>query len=80
MRWEDASRLRDNDEYRRHTGSVSCDDRVTALLYILMRDHLPTGVIQTIIDGCLKNPGVCEFTDGHLARSAQLMADRLRSS
>jgi hypothetical protein len=80
MRWEDANRLRDNDEYRRHTGSVSCDDPVVALLYNLMRDHLPTGVIQTIIDDCLKHPGGYTFTDGHLARSAQLMADRLRRS
>ena len=52
------------------------DDRVQHFLYILMRDHLPPGVVAGIIEDFIKaSKGLhVEFSNEHLAAYASELA------
>lgn len=63
---------------RARTGRVDDDRPLVAFLYLLARDHLPTGVIEEAAAGRIdKSRGRTQFTNGHLARWAQDLARRL---
>lgn len=70
-----------DDELRTITGRVTDDRPLCGFLYDLLRDHLPAGVVETLVraseDIGKDNP--CTFTNGHLADYAKLLADRLQS-
>lgn len=72
-----------NDELRDVSGRVNDDRLLVGLLYELMRDHTPTGVIEGIVqrdeEQFHKDPEEfhIKFTNGHLAKYAQLLATRL---
>ncbi|MHC4711974.1 MAG: hypothetical protein ACYTAN_01710 [Planctomycetota bacterium] len=63
---------------RKRTGSVSDTRPLVAFLYLILRDVLPAGRVESMLEQ-LADPGVTErvFTNGHLARLAQDIADRL---
>ena len=66
----------DNEAQRKRTGNVDDDRPLVGFLYELMRDHLPVGVVERIARNSAYT-GTTSFTNGHLARYAQDLAERL---
>lgn len=66
----------DSARLREASGAVEDDRPLVAFLYLLMRGHLPAGVIATLLDEATRPTSVV-FTNGWLARYAQDCADRL---
>lgn len=63
------------DKMPRHTSS----DPLTSFLYLLMRDHLPAGVVVgLIVQSTNKEESI--YTNGHLAQFAELCADEMKRS
>lgn len=57
----------------------SSADPLTSFLYLLMRDHLPVGVVVKLIAD--SNTGEdCIFTNGHLAQFAAFCSDEIKSN
>lgn len=57
------------------------DAKLVAFMYILARDHMPTGSIETLMEnhvGKLAASGDPLFTDGNMAKWAINLAQRLR--
>lgn len=79
----EAERVKTNskeiEEMRKRTGSVKSCDPLVSFLYILMRDHVTPGTVEKIMEQHI-GYGECIFTNGHLARLAQDVKDRLRIS
>ncbi len=67
----------ENESLRYRTGEVKDDDPLVNFLYLLMRDHLSTGVVEGIVQSDLQRGTLSEYTNGHLARYAQDLAARL---
>lgn len=67
----------ENEALRHRTGEVNDDDPLVNFLYLLMRDHLSTGVVEGIVQPDLQRGGLSQYTNGHLARYAQDLAARL---
>jgi len=63
---------------RRDSGNVKSKDPLTSFLYTLMRDHLPTGTVEAIIQEIelYKNNEII-FTNGWLAQYAENLANRI---
>ncbi len=68
----------ENERLRKRSGEVDSSDPVVALLYILMRDHLPTGTVEEIVRLHCTGPKVL-FTNGWLAKYAEDLAARLKT-
>ena len=67
-------------EVRKRTGSVNGTDPLQSFLYELMRDHLPGGFVEEMVrhvEAEIPNYPL-RYTNGHLAKYAKLLADRLR--
>jgi altronate dehydratase len=70
---------------RERSGSVNCKNRLVEFLYILMRDHLPAGVVEGIlqkhVSGCSGDGDTVEnlYTNGYLANYATDVAERLQT-
>ncbi len=62
---------------RKASGDVADDRPLVAFLYVLMRDHLPPGAVETIMSRHVEGFGVHDFSNGWLARHAQDLAERL---
>jgi hypothetical protein len=80
---DDWKEIDDSKEYMRklrdRSGSVDSSDPLVSFLYILMRDHLPIGEIESIMkDHVYKKSKDCQFTNGWLAEYAKDMAKRLK--
>lgn len=58
--------------------SVS-NDKLTAFLYDLMRDHLTCGVVEKLVQVAQLGDGNVEYTNQHLAKYSQELANRLRN-
>jgi hypothetical protein len=59
------------------SGEVSSDDPLVSFLYLLMRDHVPLGVVAGLIDvSC--GAMLSQFTNGWLAEYARDCVSRLR--
>jgi hypothetical protein len=58
---------------------ISPNDRLQTFLYVLARDHLPTGVIETVLtDFVEKNPELLPvFSSPQLANLAAEWTDRI---
>jgi hypothetical protein len=67
------SDLRDNE------GNIVSDDPLTVFLYVLLRDHLPTGVVEEIINKHTYQE-TTTFTNRWLAEYAKDLAARLQVS
>lgn len=72
-----------NQEMREAAGDVQTGDPLVSLLYTLMRDHLPAGTVQQLVDEevtIFNNNGgkpVIHLTNGWLAQHAEFLAKRL---
>lgn len=65
----------DNRKLRDRSGEVDINSRLVGFLYNLMRDHLPVGTVEKVVQEC-HEPNV-EYCNGYLAKYAQDIADRL---
>ena len=61
-------------ELRKRSGTEESDDGVVCLLYLLMRDHLPVGVVETLVRACSSESA---FTNGYLERYAKDLRARI---
>lgn len=64
-----------NDELRVASGSVQINSYLVSFLYELLRDHLPTADVESIVRNC-SDPDVI-YTNGWLAHYAENLAKRL---
>jgi len=76
-----SDRDRVSEELRERTGSVNDGRPLVVFLYMLLRDHVLPGDIEKMMRGLsdaeARGIHAFEFTNGHLARYAQDLADRL---
>lgn len=68
-----------NDAVRARSGAVDSSDPLVTFLYILLRDHLPAGTVEAIVDHATpKKRTVSRFSNGWTAQHAIDIARRLR--
>lgn len=65
---------------RHASGLVEVNDRLAAFIYLLARDHVPSGVIDRVIDYEIPQHPTTSFavTNGWVAKWAEDAANRLR--
>ena len=65
---------------RERSGNVDSGDPLVVFLYLLMRNHLPTGVVAEVVkEAELVGPDEpSQFSNGWLAEYAKDLATRLR--
>lgn len=56
---------------------VSDERRLVCFLYLLMRDHLTPGKVESLMETIEKLEQPAVFTNGFLAQHAQELADKL---
>jgi hypothetical protein len=68
-----------NTALRERSGSVNSSDPLVSFLYILMRDHIPAGVVEGIMQHHVDAPEgtLSELCNGYLASYAKDVAARL---
>ena len=66
------------EELREVSGTVTSEDKVVSLLYELMRDHIPPGVMEKLVIETATAPKTVIFTNGWLAQYSKDLADKLK--
>lgn len=71
-----------NSLLREKSGSINIDGKLVDFLYILMRDHLPAGTVESLvreveIDSASNDCEINEYSNGWLALYAKNLSDRL---
>lgn len=61
---------------RERSGQVDINSYLVSFLYELMRDHLPAGTVEEIVQNSTKDSDV-RYTNGWLAKYAEDIAARL---
>lgn len=64
---------------REASGNYVSDDRLTIFLYVLARDHVTPGKMESILDSACGFEGGVTFTNGWLAKWAEDARDRLNA-
>ena len=64
------------DYLREQSGHVTIDSHLVSFLYELIRDHLPAGVVEKIVQESEYNSNII-YTNGWLAKYAENLANRL---
>lgn len=59
------------------SGQFTTDDKLVSFLYQLMRDEVPAGVLERIVQESQTVPA--SLTNGNLARYAEDLASRLKA-
>lgn len=68
--------MNSNESVRERSGAVESSDPRVAFLYLLMRDHLPAGIVDNLIKDI--NKGTTKiFTNGWLAKYAIDLVERI---
>ena len=66
---------------RKESGTITSSDRLVSFLYCLMRDHLPTSTVESLVIDTIalsEDTKDCIFTNGYLAQYAQNLAKILK--
>jgi hypothetical protein len=66
---------KENDNLRIRSGSIQFDSKLVSFLYELMRDHIPPGEMEVIINNSID--GITTYSNGWLANYANDIARRL---
>ncbi len=66
-----------NNEMRELSGSVRDGRVLVVFLYHLLRDHMPSGEVEKLMERVEGGAATKVFTNGWTARHAQCLADRL---
>lgn len=61
---------------REASGHIERDSKLISFLYELMRDHLPPGVVEKLVQD--SQVSECLYTNGWLALYAEDLANRLK--
>ena len=64
---------------RKVSGKVDSDSKLVSFLYLLMRDHLPAGVVEGIIQEVTIDSTPVQFTNGWLASYSKDIEERLKA-
>lgn len=76
---DDIDRAEHMARMRERSGAVDSEDPLVSFLYILLRDHLPSGVIEGImLEHVQYGQSDSHFTNGWLANYCKDLAERLR--
>ena len=59
------------------SGDVTSDDPLVSFLYVLMRDYLPVGIAERLVE-MHSYEETTSFTNGYLANYAKDLATRLK--
>jgi hypothetical protein len=65
------------DSLRKRSGQVNINSRLVSFLYDLMRDHLPPGKVEELVQNAEDVPDVT-YTNGWLAKYAEDLSNRLK--
>lgn len=69
------------EELRKVSGAITYSDPLTSFFYQLIRDELPAGTVEKIVQGVVDEPVEgCLFTNGWLAQYANNLAERLTNA
>lgn len=66
-----------NENLRIRSGSFNSNDKLVSLLYELMRDYIPCGVMEELIRNSEQDIE-CQYSNGWLAEYAKDLAKRLK--
>jgi hypothetical protein len=69
--------MTNNTQLRADSGYVSDNRKLVYFLYLLLRDHLPAGEVESIVRSINKGSCRVDFTNGWLAEYSKNLADRL---
>lgn len=69
--------MSETDKLRARSGTVQIESKLVSFLYDLMRDHLPAGVVEKLVQDS-QEPNVT-YTNGWLANYAKDLAERLQN-
>lgn len=69
-----------NADIRQASDNVIDTNKMVSFFYELMRDHLPSGVVEGIVRRVLDEDYDVHYCNGWLARHAQLIVERLFQS
>ena len=61
---------------RERSATVPINSRLVSFLYELMRDHLPAGIVEELVQASKESD--VTYTNGWLAKYAQDLANRLK--
>lgn len=61
---------------RERSGTVRIDSKLVSFLYQLMRDHVPPGVVEEVLNDSVHHSDIV-YTNGWLAKYAEDIAKRL---
>lgn len=62
---------------RKRSGDVQINSRLVSFLYDLMRDHLPPGKVEELVQNAEDEPSIV-YTNGWLAKYAEDLSNRLK--
>lgn len=65
------------DSLRKRSGTVKINSKLVSFLYELMRDHLPAGTVEQLVQAS-EDESECVYTNGWLAKYAEDLANRLK--
>ena len=63
---------------REASDKFDSNGKLVQFLYLLMRDHIPTGIVEEITSKCVQDDRLCEFCNGWLGEYALDVAARLK--
>lgn len=65
------------DSLRERSGHIAINSRLVSFLYELMRDHLPSGEVEALVQQSEDESNIT-YTNGWLAKYAEDLANRLK--
>lgn len=65
---------------REVSGTVTYSDPLTSLFYQLMRDEIPAGTLERVVQDVLNEEKECVFTNGWLAKYANNLAEEIKNA
>jgi len=68
------------EELKEASGSVTYSDPLTTFLYLLMRNDLPAGTVESLVRESINSAEECVFTNGWLAQYAHNLAEELKNA
>lgn len=67
-----------DEEMRKISGEINSSKKLTCFLYLLMRDKVPCGKVEAVMEEVEMHPGMeTKFTNGWLAKYAENLTERL---
>lgn len=67
-----------NAEMRKESGDVTSSDPLVTFIYLMVRDNLPSGAVEKLVEDVKDHVQPVEYSNGWIASYAKSVADRLR--